>query len=164
MLLLGCNSSSNMYETIAKHSDFPTSVGKLINTSFPLTNNFRTLAVEAKDRGTLTSEMPLSNSPLIISTISHKEGNIVTSHHACNGSGSRWVKSRQTEQPGRGIKTKGLHDECLDDVGDANTVYTLKTVKLDVFIVELQINGLCVPVELDTGASLTIVSKKMFDS
>ena len=30
------------------------------------------------------------------------------------------------------------------------------------FIVKLQINGVCIPMELDTGASLTIMSKKMF--
>ena len=58
------------------------------------------------------------------------------------------VKSRQTEQPGRGTKAKGLHtmhEECLGDVGDANTVYAVKAVKPGrPFIVKLQINGVCV--------------------
>ena len=77
------------------------------------------------------------------------------------------MKSRQTEQPGRGTKAKGLHtmhEECLGDAGDANTVYAWKAVKPGPFIVKLQINGVCVRMELDTGASLTIMSKKMFDS
>ena len=93
-----------------------------------------------------------------------KKGHIA---RVCRSRGKSLVKSRQTEQPGRGTKAKGLHtmhDECLEDVGDANTVDALKAVKPGPFIVKLHIHGVCVPMALDTGASLTIMSKKMFDS
>ena len=93
-----------------------------------------------------------------------KKGHIA---RVCRSRSKSSVKSRQTEQPGRGTKAKGLHtmhDECLEDVGNANTVYALKAVKPGPFIVKLHIHGVCVPMELDTDASLTIMSKKMFDS
>ena len=55
-----------------------------------------------------------------------KKGHIA---RVCRCRNKLLVKSRQTEQPGRGTKAKGLHtmhEECLGDVGDANTVYALK--------------------------------------
>ena len=57
-----------------------------------------------------------------------KKGHIA---RVCRNRNKSMVKSRQTEQPGRGTKAKGLHtmsEECLGDVGDANTVYALKAV------------------------------------
>ena len=57
------------------------------------------------------------------------KGNIA---RVCRSRNKSLVKSRQTEQPGRSTKAKGLHtmhEECLGDVGDANTVYAVKAVK-----------------------------------
>ena len=77
---------------------------------------------------------------------------------------------KSSKQPRRGRRdvehVKDLKVVCSDEeieIGDTRTVYTLANEKCDPFIVPMYINGVCVHFELDTGASMSLISKKTID-
>ena len=77
---------------------------------------------------------------------------------------------KSSKQPRRGRRdvehVKDLKVVCSDEeieIRDTPTVYTLANEKCDPFIVPMYINGVCVHFELDTGASMTLISKKTLD-
>ena len=68
---------------------------------------------------------------------------------------------REVEQAKRDLKV--VCDDEETEIGDTHTVYALGNEKCDPFIVPVYINGVCVHLELDTGASMTLISKKTLD-
>eukprot|EP00731_Ephydatia_muelleri_P006940 Em0003g1188a len=68
---------------------------------------------------------------------------------------------REVEQAKRDLKV--VCDDEETEIGDTHMVYALGNEKCDPFIVPVYINGVCVHLELDTGASMTLISKKTLD-
>ena len=68
---------------------------------------------------------------------------------------------REVEQAHRDLKV--VCDDEETEIGDTHTVYILGNEKCDPFIVPVYINSVCVHLELDTGASMTLISKKTLD-
>ena len=68
---------------------------------------------------------------------------------------------REVEQAKRDLKV--VCDDEETEIGDTHTVYALGNEKCDPFIVPVYFNGVCVHLELDTGASMTLISKKTLD-
>ena len=61
-------------------------------------------------------------------------------------------------------KTYLLDKNDLDDENVIHTIYKMNKTKTDAIIVNPKLNGISIPMEVDTGASLSVVSKSVFDN
>ena len=68
------------------------------------------------------------------------------------------LKKKPTEN-----KTYLLDKNDSDDENVIHTIYKMNKTKTDAIIANPKLNGISIPMEVDTGASLSVVSKSVFD-